>query len=46
MTKRGSQRMTSCLTGSFGALMVVPWFLDACYAAVAEKVNKQNKQFV
>lgn len=40
MTKCCSQRMTSCLTGSFGALMVVPWFLDACYAAVVENKSK------
>jgi len=25
--------------------MVVPWFLDACYAVVAEKKGKQVRQF-
>jgi hypothetical protein len=40
MTKRRLQRMTSCLTGSLGSLMLALWILDACYAAIAENRGK------
>lgn len=38
----GVHRITSCLTGSLGSLIVVRWFLDACYAAIVASMDKRR----